>query len=377
MPLVLNEEQKQLKDSANDFFKHKSPISELRRLRDNNDTLGYCPELWREISEMGWTGTIIPQQFGGLEFGFVGLGQVLEAAGRTLAATPLFSSIVLSASAIIAGGNQQQKSQLLPKMAKGELLISLALQEHSHHQPKHISTRVTKDGSTYLLNGSKVFVIDGHIADQLIVVTRSQDSTENMGTANENDPNLGKDGISLFLVDSKQAGVSIHRSAMVDSRNAAKISFSNVELTEEQLIGGLHQGDSILENVIDRGNIALCAEMLGALQEAFDRTMNYIKQREQFGEIIGTFQSLQHRASQMFIEIEMCKSVVLKALQAVDDSDPQLSQLASLAKVQVGETFTLVSNEAIQMHGGIGMTDEEEIGFFIKRARVALQTLGD
>jgi len=290
---------------------------------------------------------------------------VLQASGRTLVASPLLSSVVLAASGILLGGNEEQKSALLPRIASGDLLVSLALEEGPHHKPSAIATRVTPHADGYLLNGCKVHVIDGHVADQFIVVAR---------TAGENGDEYG---ISLFLVKRARRGVTVARRVMVDSRNMAEVRLQDVELSSEDLLGEMHNGYSLLTRMLDRGNIALAAEMLGSLQAAFERTLDYLKQREQFGELIGSFQALQHRAAKMFCEIELSKSVVLKALQAIDESADNLSLMASLAKVQVAETFRLVSDEAIQMFGGIGMTDEEEIGFYLKRARVAQQTLGD
>ena len=314
---------------------------------------------------MGWPGTFFPEAYGGLDCGLTELAMVLQAGGRTLAASPLLSSVVLSGSGILLGGSEEQKSALLPRIASGELLVSLALEEGAHHNPTAIATTASPRGDGYVINGKKVHVIDGHVADQLIVVAR---------TAGEKND---EDGISLFMVNSGQAGVSVQRRIMVDSRNVAAVQLQDVDVSGADLLGELHGGHELLQRVLDRGNIALAAEMLGSLQAAFERTMDYLKQREQFGELIGTFQALQHRAAQMFCEIELSKSVVLKALLAVDENADNISLMASLAKVQVTETFSLVSSEAIQMFGGIGMTDEEEIGFYLKRARVAQQTLGD
>jgi len=374
MPLVLNEEQRQLKTTGEDFFNKTSPISALRQLRDECDPNGYSLELWQQMAEMGWLGIIIPEQYGGLDFGFVGLGQVLEAGGRTLAASPLISTVVLSASALLLGGSEKQKSELLPSIASGELIVALASQEGPLHRPDTIATRAEKTDGGYLLQGRKVFVIDGHVADRLIVVARTEDS-------GGSDSDKGSAGISLFLIHAQQAGVEIHRSHMVDSRNAAEIRCHNVEVTEDDLIGPLNEGYPLLQQLLDRGNICLAAEMLGSAQQAFECTLAYIKERKQFGAAIGSFQALQHRAAKMFCEIELAKSVVLKALQAIDEPasqpSPEQSLLASLAKVHLCETLRLVSSEAIQMYGGMGMTDEEDIGFFIKRARVAQQTFGD
>ena len=380
MTLTLNEEQQLLKKTAEDFFREHAPISALRKLRDQRDNVGYCRDHWGQMIELGWPATIIPEEYGGIDYGFVGLGLIIEAAGRTLVSSPLLSTVVLSTSAILKGGTSKQRSQLLPLIAKGELIIALAFQEGPHHKPNCISTQVEKTVQGFVLNGDKVFVVDGHIADKLIIAARTS------GAANDTS------GISLFLIDRQQAGVQIDRSVLVDSRNYAQIHLKNVTVADDSLIGELNAGYTLLEQVIDIGNIALAAEMLGSMQEAFERTLNYLKQREQFGVPIGSFQALQHRAAQMFCEIELCKSVVLKALQALDKSaldkssadnntpnehTAEIALLASLAKVQTAETLKLVSCEAIQMFGGMGMTDEEEIGFFIKRARVAQQLMGD
>lgn len=365
MPLVLNEEQSQLKSTAEQFFRSKSPVSALRALRDKHDIDGFSRPLWREIVALGWPGASLPERYGGLGLGFTELGVVLQAGGRTLVASPFLSSVVLSASGILLGGNEMQKSALLPRIACGDLLVSLALQEGPHHNPCAIATTATTHTNGYLLNGCKVHVIDGHVADQFIVAVRTA------GIRGD------EQGISLFLVNRAKRGVAVARRTMVDSRNMAEVRLQDVEVSRADLLGELHHGYGLLTQILDRGNIALAAEMLGALQAAFDRTLDYLKQREQFGQLIGSFQALQHRAAKMFCEIELSRSVVLKALQAVDDDADNISVMASLAKVQVAETFRLVSDESIQMFGGIGMTDEEDIGFYLKRARVAQQALGD
>jgi alkylation response protein AidB-like acyl-CoA dehydrogenase len=365
MPLVLNEEQTLLKSTAEDFFRRKAPVSALRALRDTRSADGFSRELWQEMAVMGWAGAFLPEQYGGLDCGFVELGVVLQAAGRTLAASPLFSTVALAASGILLGGNEEQKSALLPRIASGELLLSLALEEGPHHRPNVIATTAAPRNEGFVLNGHKLHVIDGHVADQFIVAAR---------TAGERSD---EHGVSLFLVPRARPGVSVERRIMFDSRNMAAVRLRDVEISSAALLGDLHEGYGLLQRILDRGNIALAAEMLGSLQAAFERTLDYLKQREQFGAVIGSFQALQHRAARMFCEIELSRSVVLKALQAIDEDAANLALLASLAKVQVAETFRLVSDEAIQMFGGIGMTDEEEIGFYLKRARVAQQTLGD
>jgi acyl-CoA dehydrogenase len=365
MALVLNEEQRLLRDSAREFLGDNAPVESLRKLRDERDPIGYAPDLWRQMAELGWTSIIVPQEYGGLEFGFLGLGVVLEESGRTLAASPLFASAVVCASALLQGGSTQQKESLMPEIVAGNLTLALALEESHHHRPTHIATTAARQGDDFVINGSKTFVMDGHSADKLIVVARTSGDGKSSG------------GLTLLLVDRDATGVTCQRTIMVDSRNAANISFDNVTVAADSIIGDVDKGWSILEPVLDRGRVAIAAEMMGCAQEAFERTIEYLKEREQFGVLIGSFQALQHRAAHMQAEIELCRSVLLQALSTVDEAPEQLPLLASLAKARLNELVKLVTNEAVQMHGGIGVTDELEIGFFLKRARVAMQIFGD
>ncbi len=365
MALVLNEEQRLLQDTARDFFAKHAPVAALRALRDARDPIGYAKPLWQQMADMGWASIILPEAYGGLEFGFLGLGVVLEESGRTLCASPLFTSAVVGASAVLLGGSEKQKQTLLPMIAGATLTLALALEESHHHRPTHIATTATRQGENFIINGSKCFVLDGHSADQLIVVTRTTGKQRDCA------------GITLLLVDSNVDGVTCHRTLLADSRNAANIRFDNVVVPVGNILGAVDQGWAILEPVLDQGRVAIAAEMMGCALEAFDRTVAYLKEREQFGALIGSFQALQHRAAHMQSEIELCRSVVLQALSTVDEAPTQLPLLASLAKAKLNELVKLVTNEAVQMHGGIGVTDDLEIGFFLKRARVAMQIYGD
>ena len=365
MALVLNEEHRLLQDSAREFLGANATVGALRKLRDERDTLGYSPELWQQMAELGWASIKLPEAYGGLDFGFTGLGVVMEETGRTLTASPLFASAVIGASVILLGGDEQQKNSLLPEIAAGKLTLALALEESHHHRPCHISTTaVAKDGR-YVISGSKTFVLDGHSADQLLVVAR---------TGGEQHSSTG---LSLFLVNRDASGLEIQRTIMVDSRNAANVSFDCVTVEESARVGELGQAWQVLEPALDRARVAIAAEMMGLSIEAFERTIEYLKEREQFGARIGSFQGLQHRAAHIQSEFELCRSVILQALSAVDETPEQLPLLASLAKAKLNELAKLVTNEAVQMHGGIGVTDELEIGFFLKRARVAMQIFGD
>ena len=368
MALVLNEDQQLLKDSAQSFCQQLAPVSLLRRLRDSKDETGFDRDVWKQMVDLGWAGMAIPEAYGGYGFGYGGLGVVLEETGRTLVSSPLISTVLLAATAINELGSEEQKQELLPKIVAGELLVALALDENSSHAPSRIGTKAEKSGDGFILSGAKTFVLDGHVAQKLIVVARSSGEIDS------------RQGLSLLLVDAGLEGIAISRTHMVDCRNAAKIEFSQVEVAADALLGEVDAGFDGLDKVLDIARIGLAAEMLGSIQEVFERILDFLKTREQFGILIGSFQGLQHRAATMYSEIELCKSVVRAALAGLDDSGKSrqdIAELASIAKAKLSEVFFEVSNEGIQMHGGIGMTDEFDIGFFLKRARVAQHFLGD
>jgi alkylation response protein AidB-like acyl-CoA dehydrogenase len=365
MSLALSEEQELLKNTAREFVSENSPVKELRRLRDAQDPVGFSRELWTQMGELGWAGIILPEELGGAGLGYAELGIVLEECGRTLAATPLVSTTLLAGNALLLGGNETQRKEILPAVAKAERVLALALQEGAHHAPYAIATRAEASANGYRLTGKKTFVLDGHVADQLIVVARTA------GASGE------RDGLSLFLVPKSARGLSITRTIMVDGRNAANVQLSGVEVERSALVGAAGRGADVLDPLLDRATIGLAAEMLGTLSEAFERTIQYLKDRKQFGVPIGSFQALKHRAANMFVEVELSRSIVLDALRAIDENRPDVAQLASIAKARVSDAIHLIGNESVQMFGGIGVTDEEEIGLFLKRARVAELSLGD
>ena len=367
MPMILNEDQNILKDTAKEFCTDNTPISQLRKLRDEESADGFDRDTWQSMAQLGWAGIPFPEEVGGLGFGYKGLGVVTEELGRNLAASPLFASVWVGGTILNLGGSDAQKRELLTKVASGELLLALALEESHRHNPYGVATTAEVSEDSVVVNGTKTFVIDGHVADKLIVVARSS------GSAGD------RDGLTLVLVDRDADGVSVTRTKMVDSRNAANIELANVSVGADAVIGDAGQGADVLDAALDIARIGLSAEMLGSAQECFDRTIAYLKEREQFGVPIGSFQALKHRAANMFCEVELSKSVVLEALTALDEGRPasEIAILASLAKSKVGEMFHTVSREGIQMHGGIGMTDEFDIGFYLKRSAVVEQTFGD
>ena len=367
MAMILNEEQTMLKDSAKDFCTTNTPIGQLRKLRDEANADGFDRGSWASMVELGWAAIPWGEEHGGLAFGYKGLGVVTEESGRTLTASPLYASVWVGGTLINLAGSEAQKAELLPQLAAGEILLALALEESHKHDPYGVSTTATASGDSYTLNGKKTFVLDGHVADKLIVVARTSAEAGS------------RQGLSLFMVDREAAGLSVTRTLMADSRNAANVVLEGVQVSSDALIGEVDKAADALDQALDIARIGLSAEMLGGLQECFERTVAYLKERKQFGVAIGSFQALKHRAADMFCEIELSKSCVLEALSALDEGRDreEIAKLASLAKAKVGETYNLVSREGVQMHGGIGMTDEFDIGFFIKRAAVSEQTFGD
>ena len=364
MKLILNEEEQFLRDTAKNFAKERSPITHFRALRDNNDPILWDKDLWSEMSKLGWPGIMIPEKYGGSNFGISGICVVLQECAKTLTPSPLFATGVLGAFSIKTYGTDEQKEKYLPSIASGDLTVSLAIDESSHHNPYETELSAKKNNNNYLLSGKKVFVIDGASSDLLIVLART--------SGNKGDST----GLTLFLIDSNQAGIDKVKLDMADSRNYANINFENVDVPSENILGDPEAGGEAIDNILDIGRIAISAEMLGNSEAAFETTLDYLKQRKQFGVLIGSFQALQHRAAEMFCEIELTKSSVMAAMRAADEGSNELQRLSSLAKTVAGETLHLVSNEAIQMHGGIGVTDEYDVGFFLKRARVAEQIFG-
>ena len=364
MKLVLSEEEQFLKDTAKNFAEERSPISHFRSLRDNNDRKLWDKDIWSEMVKLGWPGILIPEEFGGSNFGVTGIGVILQECAKTLTPSPLFATGVLGAYAISEFGNDDQKNNYLPKIVNGEITTALAVDEISHHDPSATELIAKKNNSGFTLSGKKIFVIDGASADLLIVLARTSGSKGD------------STGLSLFFIDSDQSGIKTKKLDMADSRNYANIYFNDVSVDKSSLLGDLETAGETVESILDIGRIAMSAEMLGNAESAFEITLDYLKQRKQFGALIGSFQALQHRAAEMFCEIELTKSSVLAAMRAADENSNELQRLSSLSKTVAGETLHLVSNEAIQMHGGIGVTDEYDIGFFLKRARVAEQIFG-
>ena len=370
MTTLSEEDFEILRDSASRFFAEQMPVSSMRNIRDEKHPDGFERDMWRGMSGMGWSAILIDEDNGGLELGHQSMGVVMEAAGHTLAASPLLSTAVIGACLLNHYGTQAQREKYLTPLIEGELITSLAIDEHRRHKPHLINTTAQGDGdqkndAQFVIHGEKRFVLDGHVADILFVVARTA-----------NNPHEA-DGLSLFILETDHPGIEIERCHMVDGRNAANIRFTEAACDHSALLGEINNAATMIDECLDAARVALAAEMLGSMTEAFNRTVEYLKIRTQFDVPIGSFQALKHRAAEMFCQLELTRSAVLEAQRGLDEKHESTARLASLAKAKASSTFELISNEAIQMHGGIGMTDDEEIGLFLKRARVAQQAFGD
>jgi alkylation response protein AidB-like acyl-CoA dehydrogenase len=362
MPLILSDEQAMLRDSARDFLAAQSPVSQLRVLRDTADADGFSRTLWRRFSEMGFTGLMVPEMHGGLGLGCVEAGVVMERIGHQLCASPLLASGLVAVTALRQAGNPGQQQHWLPLLGSGTAIATLAVDEGSKHKPWQFQTRAIPRGDGWCLEGAKTLVLDGHVADLLIVAASLGGDPDHTG---------------LFLVSPLAAGVTVERTVMVDAHNAARVSLQDVQLSADAMLGSPESGASALAAALDVGRAAVASELMGLADEVFDRTVQYLKDRRQFGKQIGEFQALQHRAAHLYTELQISHAAVLKAHQLLDNDIAGAAAAVAVAKARAGRTATLAVQEAVQMHGGMGMTDAFELGFFMKRARVLEALWGD
>jgi len=368
MNLRYSEEQRLLADSARDFLAARGPVAAQRKLRDQGSADGFDPQLWQDAVNLGWSAIAFPEELGGLAFGCMGLGPVFEAIGHNLSATPLLSSVVLGGSLLHLAGDCGQQARWLPGLIAGGLRVALAVDERARHNPLATSLKAVAEGEGYRLDGDKYWVVDGTGADAFVIAARTS------GVAGE------ARGISLFLVPADTPGLSVTALPLIDSRNCARLQLQQVRLGRDALLGEEGQGWAVLDAVLDRGRACLAAELLGIAEHLFQTTLEYLKTRVQFDVPIGSFQALQHRAARLFVDLSLARSAVMAGLSALDDATldaAQRGRLVSLAKWKAGDTAIKVANEAVQMHGGIGVTDELDVGLYLKRVRVAQACLGD
>ena len=363
MNLVYSEDHRLLADSAREFLAARSPVSRQRELRDKGSASGFDLQLWQDAVALGWSAIPFPENLGGLDFGCMGLGPIFESIGSNLSASPLLSSVVLSGSLLHLQGNPQQQDYWLSAAISGERRLALALDERARHNLEQVALQAVPNADGYSLSGEKFCVIDGVGADAYLVVARVPEA-----------------GISLFLVPADAPGLSVKALPLIDSRNHAQLQLRQVQVGHDALLGEAGSATAALNIALDRARVCLAAEMLGMAEKLFAMTLDYLKTRVQFDVAIGSFQSLQHRSAQLYVQLQLARSAVMAGLAALDDtglSDVERQRLASLAKWKAGLMALNVANEAVQMHGGIGVTDELDVGLFLKRIRVAQASLGD
>lgn len=361
MPLYLNDEQTMLRESAQQFVSEAAPVSHMRALRDANDATGFSRDLWKQFAEMGFTGILIPEADGGLGLGHVEAGVVLEEIGRNLSPSPFLTTAV---AAVAALNGTAQCERWFPGILSGETVAALAIDERAKHGDA-IGMKAERSGNGFKLTGAKQFVAHGHVADLLIVAARTAGSPEDA------------DGVTLFAVPKDAANLTADPQRLADASLAARMTFDGVEVDADAVIGEVDGGRSVLSALLGAGRTGAAAEMLGVGGGAMDMTVQYLKERKQFGMLIGSFQALQHRAAHLYSELEVARAAVLKAQQLLDAGDAKADEAVSVAKAMAGMASTLAVQEGVQMHGGIGMTDEYDIGFYMKRGRVLAELFGD
>lgn len=366
MELVLTEDQGMLARTASAFITEHSPVARLRKLRDSGDERGYSRDVYKKMAELGWTAIPFTEADGGLGMGMAEMVLVTEAMGRALAPEPLIPSVVLAGHMLAAAGTAEQKAKWLEPVMAGDAVLACAYAERgSRFDLTKVSAKAERTAAGFRLSGEKPQVWGGCNADAYLVAARTSGSSGETA------------GVTLFLVPSTSKGLSSVRQRRVDSLNASILKLEGVEVDSAALVGRIGEGYKVLADAVDRATVALCGEMLGGMSEAFDRTLAYLKERKQFGVVIGSFQALKHRAARLYIELELSRSALMAAARAIDESSADAAQLVSLAKARLSEAYCLIANEAVQIHAGIGMTDEHEIGFFMKRARACEMTFGD
>ncbi|MAY20762.1 MAG: acyl-CoA dehydrogenase [Erythrobacteraceae bacterium] len=365
MPLFHDDDQAMLADTATSFMAEEGNIAKhLRHWRDRDCKDGFGHGLWKQMAEMGFTGMLVSEDDGGLGMGHVEAGIVLEQIGRNLTPSPFLTSSVLAATAL-NHASSDLKGRYLPGLVEGDSVFAVAIDETAKHRPDRITCKAEKSGNGFKLNGAKSFVIHGASADMLVVAARTSGADDD------------EDGITLFAVPKDASGMSHDAVRLVDSAMATHTRFDGVELDGDAVIGEVDGGRAILNAMLNAGRIGAAAEGVGVASGAMDMTIDYIKQRKQFGRLIGEFQALQHRAAHLYSEVEIARAATIKAQQLLDGGSERAELMISVAKAKVAKAAGLAVKEGVQMHGGIGMTDEYDIGLYMKRDRALAEFLGD
>ena len=360
--MTLNDDQRMLADTVAPFMAEEGAIGkQLRHWRDTGCTDGFGHGLWKQFAELGLNGILIPEAHGGAGLGQVEANIVLEEVSRNLTPSPFLTTAV---AAVRALEGSAQAERWFPGIAAGETVAALAIDESKRHDPAAIALEAKRQGNGFVLNGKKQFVVHGASADVLLVAARTA------GAAGETD------GLTLFAVEKGASGLGLENVALADSSKAARLTLDNVSVDSDAVIGEVDCGWSPLSKALHAGRAGAAAELTGVAAGAAAMTVDYLKQRKQFGRLIGEFQALQHRAAHLYGEVEIARAAALKAAQLLDSGDEGATLMVSVAKAKAGEVARLAVQEGVQMHGGIGMTDEHDIGLYMKRQAVLDELFG-
>ena len=363
MDLSLTEEQELLQNSARDFLRQECPTTHVRAMEE--DETGYSPALWQQIAELGWVGLMFPEQYGGSGYSFIELCVLMEEFGRALLPSPFHSTVLTFGLPILFGGNETQQQRYLPAIAAGKLLGTLALTEPSaSFEPSGVSVRAESRNGKFVINGTKLFVLNAHTADALLVAVRTRD---NSGPEN---------GLSLLLVPGKATGLEVTPLHTIASDRQCEVEFRNVEVGADALLGKLHEGWPLIKKTLDHATVAKCAEMVGIAQVAFDMAVDYAKNRVQFGRPIGSFQAIKHKCSDMVIDVDGSRFITYRAAWCLSEGLDAAKEIA-MAKAWTSDACRRVCAQAHQIHGGIGFTKEYDLQLYFRRAKQGEVFYGD
>lgn len=363
MDLDLTEEQEMLRSTARDFLTKECPKSLVRELED--DEKGYSPELWRKMAELGWMGLVLPEEYDGMDMGFMDLIILIQEMGRNIVPGPFFSSVLLGSLPILFAGTNEQKKEFLPKVANGEAIMTMALTEpNARYDAVGITVKASAQGDGFVINGTKLFVENAHIADYLVCVTRTKEGS------------TGEDGITLFLVDTKSPGIKCEVMPTIADDKLCEVVFENVTVPQQNMLGDLHNGWHIVAKTSQHATIAKCAEMVGGAEASLDMTIAYVKERVQYGKPIGSFQAIQHYCANMWTSVNASRNLMYKTAWKLAEGLPATEDVA-ITKGWINESYKFVTERAVQCHGAIGLTRDHDLGLYYRRAKAAELFLGD
>ena len=363
MDLDLTEEQEMLRSTARDFLTKECPKSLVRELED--DEKGYSPELWRKMAELGWMGLVLPEEYDGMDMGFMDLIILVQEMGRNIVPGPFFSSVLLGSLPILFAGTNEQKKEFLPKVACGETIMTMALTEpNARYDAAGVTVKASAQGDGFVINGTKLFIENAHIADYLVCVTRTREGSS------------GEDGITLFLVDAKSPGIKCEVMPTIADDKLCEVVFENVTVPKRNMLGEIDNGWHIVAKTSQHATIAKCAEMVGGAEAALDMTIAYVKERVQYGKPIGSFQAIQHYCANMWTSVNASRNLMYKTAWKLAEELPATEDVA-ITKGWINESYKFVTERAVQCHGAIGLTRDHDLGLYYRRAKAAELFLGD